>query len=42
MGKNAKVNKCVGVLTGFASKEQLEQSADVVIESVNQLRARSA
>lgn len=41
MGKNAKVNKCIGVLTGFASKEQLQQSADVVIESVNQLRARS-
>ena len=38
MGKNAKVKKCIGVLTGFTSKEKLQQVADVVIESVTKLR----
>jgi len=38
MGKNAKVKKCIGVLTGFTSKEELQQIIDVIIESVTELR----
>jgi phosphoglycolate phosphatase len=37
MGKNAKVGKCIAVLTGFTSKEKLRQVADVVIESVKEI-----
>jgi phosphoglycolate phosphatase len=38
MGRNAKVRACIGVLTGFAPREKLEQLADVVINSVAELR----
>lgn len=38
LGKNAKAKACVGVLTGFASKEKLDQVADVVVSSVADLR----
>lgn len=41
MGKNAKVKKCIGVLTGFTSREKLQQVADVVIDSVNQLKTQN-
>lgn len=37
MGKNAKVKACIGVLTGSAPVEKLEQAADVVIASVSDL-----
>jgi len=39
MGKNAKVRLCVGVLTGFTSREKLEQLGDVVITSVVESQA---
>ncbi len=38
MGRNAKVKACIGVLTGFTSREKLEQLADVVVHSVSELR----
>lgn len=38
MGKNAKVKACIGVLTGFITKEKLESVADVVVRSVSELR----
>lgn len=38
LGKNAKAKACVGVLTGFASREKLDQVADVVVSSVADLR----
>jgi len=41
MGKNAGVKRCVGVLTGFTSKEKLQELADVVVGSVKELRARA-
>lgn len=40
MGTNAKVKKCIGVSTGFTSKEILQQAADVTIESVTELRVK--
>lgn len=39
MGKNAKVRLCVGVLTGFTSREKLEQLGDVVITSMAESQA---
>jgi phosphoglycolate phosphatase len=41
MGRNAKAKKCIGVLTGFTSKKELEQVADVVINSVTELKVKS-
>jgi len=38
MGRNARVKACVGVLTGSARRQKLEQLADVVIASVADLR----
>jgi len=38
MGKNAKVKACIGVLTGFTSKEELEQLADAIVSSVAELQ----
>jgi HAD superfamily hydrolase (TIGR01509 family) len=38
MGKNAKVNASVGVLTGSTKREKLEQFADIVIPSVAEIR----
>jgi len=38
MGRNARVKACIGVLTGFTSREKLEQLADVVIPSVASLQ----
>jgi len=40
MGKNAKVKRCIGVLTGFTSKDVLQQAADVTIESVTELKVK--
>jgi len=40
MGKNAKVGKCIAVLTGFTPKEELQRVANVVIDSVTELKAR--
>jgi HAD superfamily hydrolase (TIGR01509 family) len=37
MGRNAKVRTCIGVLTGFTSREKLEQLANVVVRSVAEL-----
>jgi phosphoglycolate phosphatase len=37
MGKNAKVEACIGVLTGITSKQELEKLADVVVDSVARL-----
>jgi len=42
MGKNAKVKKCIAVLTGFTPKEKLQQITDVVIESVKELKAQNS
>lgn len=39
MGKNGKVKACIGVLTGYTSRERLGQLADVVVSSVADLRA---
>jgi len=39
MGRNAKVKACIGVLTGFTSREKLEQLADFVVPSVAALRS---
>jgi len=39
MGRNANVKACIGVLTGFTSREKLEQLADVVVFSVAELHA---
>jgi len=41
MGRNAKAKKCIGVLTGFTSKKELEQVADVVINSVTELKIKN-
>ncbi|MCL6579949.1 MAG: HAD family hydrolase [Candidatus Bathyarchaeota archaeon] len=41
MGKNAKVKKCIAVLTGFTPKEKLQKIADVVIESVNEIKSKN-
>jgi phosphoglycolate phosphatase len=41
MGRNAKVKKCIGVLTGFTSKEELQRVADAVINSVTELKVKS-
>jgi len=38
MGRNAKVKACIGILTGFTPREKLEQLADVVVNSVAELR----
>jgi HAD superfamily hydrolase (TIGR01549 family) len=40
MGRNAKVKSCIGVLTGFTAREELEKTADVVIPSVTKLSVR--
>jgi phosphoglycolate phosphatase len=37
MGRNAKVKVCIGVLTGYTSREKLEQLADIVVSSVADL-----
>jgi len=37
MGKNANVKACIGVLTGFTQRQDLEKLADLVIDSVAQL-----
>ncbi|MCJ7767400.1 HAD family hydrolase [Candidatus Bathyarchaeota archaeon] len=39
MGRNAKVQASIGVLTGSTKKEKLEQSADAVVSSAAELRA---
>jgi len=39
MGRNAKVKACIGVLTGFTTREKLEQQADAVVASVAELHA---
>ena len=39
MGKNAKVKSCIGVLTGISQQVDLEEYADIVIDSVAQLSA---
>ena len=39
MGRTAKVKACIGVLTGFTSREKLEELADVVIPSAASLCA---
>jgi phosphoglycolate phosphatase len=41
MGRNAKVKECIGVLTGFTSKEELQRVADAVINSVTELKVKS-
>ena len=41
MGRNAKVKKCIGVLTGFTSKGELQRVADVVINSVTEVKVKS-
>jgi len=38
MGRNVKVQACIGVLTGFTSAEKLGQLADIVVSSVAELR----
>ncbi len=37
LGRNAKIKACVGVLTGFTSREKLERVADAVVPSVAEL-----
>jgi phosphoglycolate phosphatase len=37
MGRNAGVQACIGVLMGSAKKEELEQTADAVVDSVAKL-----
>jgi phosphoglycolate phosphatase len=37
MGRNAGLKACIGVLTGFTSRQKLEQLTDVVIASVAEL-----
>lgn len=39
MGKNAKVKSCVGVLTGISQRRDLEEYANIIIDSVAQLDA---
>ena len=39
MGKNAKVKSCIGVQTGISQRVDLEEYADIVIDSVAQLSA---
>jgi phosphoglycolate phosphatase-like HAD superfamily hydrolase len=39
MGKNAGLKACIGVLTGFTSRNRLEAIADAVVDSVADLRA---
>ena len=38
MGKNAKVKASIGVLTGITDRADLEKIADIVIDSVAQMR----
>lgn len=37
LGRNANIKACVGVLTGFTSREKLERVADAVVSSVAEL-----
>jgi phosphoglycolate phosphatase len=37
LGRNANIRACVGVLTGFTSREKLERVADAVVSSVAEL-----
>jgi len=37
MGRNAKLKACIGILTGFTSREKLGQLADAVVSSVAEL-----
>jgi len=37
MRKNAKVKACIGVLTGFTPRKELEQLADAIVSSVAEL-----
>lgn len=39
MERNAMVKACIAVLSGFTPREKLEETADVVVSSVNDLRA---
>jgi phosphoglycolate phosphatase-like HAD superfamily hydrolase len=38
MGKNAKAKASIGVLTGITDRADLEKIADIVIDSIAQMR----